>query len=363
MQLRRNLLLALCIVLFVYFEIHSCAKDAVTPPAPPAPVESILCSATQVFFEDAEFGMVTGALGTCIRTTDGGKTWTGSVIDDGSLNDVQFVDRLEGWVVGKDMALHKTTDGGATWSESQPNGFPVGEDFYRVAFFGGNVGYVLGYHGVYKTVDGGANWANNWLPNIQYRGAWGMSFPDESTGYLLGSRYTEPDPSILYRTKDGGASWLPVEGSKASALQTVLTICFVDELTGWAGGGVILKTEDGGETWRSQLASATVREMAFASKDLGFAVGGKTILRTRDGGLTWENVTPADARIKDLRGIHVLDANTVWVAGRGSDEEANGRLYKHSLLLSTTDGGATWAIRDFPYDFGALGSTAAGADL
>jgi photosystem II stability/assembly factor-like uncharacterized protein len=363
MQLRRNILLALCIVLFIFFEIHSCSRDHVTAPSVKPPVESIICSATDVYFQDADFGSVTGALGTLIVTVDGGKTWKGSVIDDGNLNGVQFIDRLNGWVVGKDMAIHRTADGGQTWTAITPNIFPVGEDFYRLAFFSAGAGYVLGYHGVYKTDNGGQSWVNNWLPAVQSRGAWGMSFPDDTTGYLLGSRYTDPDPSILYRTTDGGGSWSPIAGSKASTLRTVLVICFVDRLTGWAGGGVIMKTTDGGESWKTEVDVATVREFSFLSNEYGFAVGGKSILRTRDGGETWINVTPQDSRIKDLRSVSILDAANVWVAGRGVDEQVGDKFYKHSILLRTVDGGATWTIRDFPYDFTGLTSAETAVDL
>jgi photosystem II stability/assembly factor-like uncharacterized protein len=363
MQLRRSILLAICIILFVYFEIHSCSKDDIAAPKSSAPVESIICGATGVFFEDAEFGCVAGALGTLIVTGDGGKTWKGSVIDAGNLNDIQFTDRSNGWVVGKDGAMYHTADGGGQWMKVAASGFPVDEDFFKIAFFGETLGYVLGYGGVYKTEDGGSSWVNNWLPVIPYRGAWGMSFVDDRTGYLLGSRYTEPDPSILYRTVNGGASWTAVVGSKASVLRTVLTICFVDGTTGWAGGGVIMKTTDGGETWTTQVPIATVREFHFLSSSYGFAVGGKSILRTRDGGATWENVTPNDDRIKDLRSVCFLDANTGWVAGRGADEQSGDVYLKHSILLRTNDGGATWIVKDFAYDYTALQSMQEQGDL
>jgi photosystem II stability/assembly factor-like uncharacterized protein len=363
MQLRRSILLAICIILFVYFEIHSCSKDEIAAPKGTPPVESIICGATDVYFQDSDFGCVAGALGTLIVTADGGRTWKGTVIDGGNLNDLQFIDRSNGWVVGKDGAIYHTVDGGEEWMKIAASGFPVDEDFFNIAFFNENLGYVLGYGGVYKTENAGQDWVNNWLPVVPYRGAWDMSFADDRTGYLLGSRYTDPDPSILYRTTNGGASWTSVAGSKASTLRTVLAICFVDVMTGWAGGGVIMKTTDGGESWTIQVPIATVREFCFLSDAHGFAVGGKTILRTKDSGETWENVTPKDERIKDLRSVYFLDASNGWVAGRGADEQVGGTYIKHSILLRTRDGGTTWAIRDFAYDFTALQGLQESADL
>jgi photosystem II stability/assembly factor-like uncharacterized protein len=363
MQLRKSVLLALCIILFIYFEIHSCSQDHITAPVEKPPVKSMICSATDVYFHDQDFGCIAGALGTMIETADGGKTWKGEVIDKGNLTGIQFIDRSTGWIVGKGGTIRTTIDGGATWTAAGQTGLSTGEDYYRLAFFNRNLGYVLGYHGVYKTEDGGASWVNNWLPTVPYRGAWGMSFADDSTGYVLGSRYTDPDPAILYRTTDGGATWTPVQSATSSTLRTVLVISFIDRMTGWAGGGVIMKTTDGGESWATQVAAATVREFCFLSGTYGFAVGGKTILRTKDGGATWVNVTPNDSRVKDLRSVCFLDGLNGWVAGRGPDEQVGAKLYKHSILLRTRDGGDTWTVEDFPYDFTGLESLENAGDL
>jgi photosystem II stability/assembly factor-like uncharacterized protein len=351
MRLRRSLLLAVCIILFIYFEIHSCAKDRIEAPSPEPSPSSIICAATNVFFLDGRLGCVIGNLGTVMVTRDGGSTWAGVEAGDGTLTSAQLFDGGSGWLVGKDGGFYRTDDGGSTWTAGGSSGCPDGEDFYKVQFTSPAAGYVLGYHGVYKTVDGGASWCNNWLPDVEARDAWDMSFVDGQVGYLLGSRYTDPNPAIIYRTTDGAESWSPVDGAKLGVLGATVTIDFVSEAVGWAGGGAVLKTLDGGATWRTQVANATVRQFFFFDESRGFAVGGKTILKTSDGGATWMNVTPSDSRIADLRGVFFTDANDGWVVGRAPDETKGGKLYKHTLLLRTTDGGATWKVRDFPYDY------------
>jgi photosystem II stability/assembly factor-like uncharacterized protein len=351
MQPRRSVLLAICIILFIYFEIHSCSKDEIaSPDGPKPPVESIILGATDIYFHDADFGCVTGSLGTLMITGDSGKTWKGAVIDQGILSDIQFLDVSNGWLVGKDGALYTTADGGATWAKAIPAGYPPEEDFSKLYFVNESVGYILGYHGVYKTENAGASWQNNWLPAVPYRGAWDMSFIDDRTGFLLGSRYTDADPVTLYRTTDGAATWSEVQGAKTSVLRTILTVSFVDAMTGWAGGGVIMKTIDGGETWQTQVAAATVREFQFLDNRYGLAVGGRMILQTKDGGDAWQNITPNDERISDLRGVYFVDASNGWVVGRGKDERLDEKLYKHTIVLRTSDGGKTWQITDFSYD-------------
>ena len=352
MQLIRSTVVALAIIAFVYFQIHSCSKDDIAAPEPPPPApDNVIFAASDVFFADAEFGCVSGTAGTLMTTLDGAKTWNGSALHAGYLNDVHFLDRLLGWIAGRDGSLYSTLDGGANWTPNPAQGCPVEEDFYKVQFFTERLGYVLGYRGVYRTDDGGATWANNWLPVVADRGALDVSFVNDRTAFLLGSRYLETDPVCLYRTVNGGAQWLPVEGSRASVLRTVMTVWFVDAQTGWAGGGVIMKTTDGGATWTTQSTPATVREFFFFDSERGFAVGGKTILRTNDGGASWTNLTPADDRIADLRGIHFIDPLNGWIVGRGTDVRAGDKLCKRSLLLVTSDGGAAWKVREFLFDY------------
>jgi len=358
MQLRRNVLLAIMIILFIYFEVHSCSEDRPTAPdGNGIEAPSIICNASDVHFIDEQYGWVVGSLGTVMTTQNSGSTWEGMIVDEHTLNDVQFVDAAWGWIAGRDGALFKTDDGGVTWEKVASSGFPQDEDFYEIHFMNDTFGFVLGYQGVYKTENAGLDWANHWLPVIPYRGAWDMCFVNENVGFLLGSRWTDPNPVLLYRTGDGGLSWTGVEGSEHSVLRTVLTIEFIDQNTGWAGGGVIMKTIDGGRNWETQRSEATVREFLFFNDQHGFAVGGKTVLRTKDGGDTWDDVTPDDERVIDLRGVFFHDVHCGWIVGRGNEELVGSKLYKYTVLLYTDDGGDTWSIKDFPFDYTSFQAT------
>lgn len=350
MQMRRSILLAVLIILFIYFEIHSCAKDRLTDPEKPPDAPSLLCDAKGIYFTDEDNGWVIGTLGTAIGTSDGGRTWVGVSIDQITMNGVHFQDAENGWVVGKEGNVYRTADGGVTWSQELFTGYPQDDDLYQVTFQSGNLGFILGYHGVFRTEDG-VSWVNNWLPVVPYRGAWGMSIVDDQVGYLLGSRWSDVDPCLIYKTVNGGLSWTAVAGSKASVMGSVLSVTFVDENTGWAGGGVIMKTTDGGEHWTRQADEATVRSFWFLDVSYGFAVGGSTILKTENGGENWIDVTPGNNSIVDLRGVQFLDMNRGWVVGRAENERVGTRTYKHSVLLSTANGGSNWTVKDFPFDY------------
>lgn len=352
MQLRRSILLAICIILFIYLEIHSCSDDTITDPGNPVPeAANLIYSANDVHFTNEHSGWVVGSLGTMMYTDDSGETWRGLTVNEGRLNNVSFIDHDRGWVVGKEGAIYATSNGGDIWDKMPFSGYPHDVDFYKVHFMNDSLAFVLGYYGVYRTEDNGATWENNWLPVIPNRGAWGMSLLNDRTGYLLGSQWMEADPVMIYRTDDGGLSWQPVVESKSSILRSVMTIEFVDEQIGWAGGGVIMKTTDGGRTWITQLEEATVRKFYFFDADNGFAVGGRRILRTTNGGATWDDMLPPDDRVADLRGISFINETSGWIVGRGNEERIEQRIYRYSVVLNTKDSGKTWNINDFAFDY------------
>ena len=351
MQLRRNVLIAVAIVLFIYFEIHSCSKDSVTAPQPPvSKAQSIICDANDVYFLNSRVGWVVGSYGTLIKTEDGGNTWKGQRIDDSRLTGVDFVDSYEGWAIGKDGAFYHTLDGGESWNQVVSQWLPSDEDFSKIVFMSDSIGFALGYKGVYRTMDRGSSWMNYWLPVVPYRGAWGMSFVDRNTGYLLGCRWLDSDSIIIYKTTDSAKNWAGVNGSRSSILRTIVTIHFVDENVGWAGGGVVMKTIDGGMHWTTQVDPASVRDFFFWNEQKGFAVGGQRILYTEDGGNNWVDVAPQDDRIVDLRSVYFIDENVGWITGHGKEEMIDGKTYKHSLVLKSSDGGQTWDLKDFLFD-------------
>jgi len=293
-----------------------------------------------------------------VVTDDGGDTWTAVRIDELDIRGVYFCDTRSGWIVGREGKIYQSNDGGYSWERQIFTGYPEMDDLFEVRFVNDSEGFILGYHGVFVTEDGGSDWVNNWLPIVEYRGAWSMTVVDEDHAYLLGSKWTESDPELIYATEDGGLTWSAVPGSNASILRGIVTIEFHDRLTGWAGGGAVMKTTDGGRTWTTQVEMATIREFFILDDMSVIGVGKGSILRTVDGGETWTEVAPADGRIVDLRAVHFTDPEHGWTAGMGREEIIDGRSIAHTVLLTTTDGGTTWSLKEFSYETTGLEAAA-----
>jgi photosystem II stability/assembly factor-like uncharacterized protein len=155
----------------------------------------------------------------------------------------------------------------------------------------------------------------------------------------------------IFLSDDEGRSWRaaisPVEA-------TLTALHFHDARTGWAVGhdGVILRTEDAGETWRlvrfAPHEERPLFDVYFRDALNGIAVGAYgAYLETRDGGLAW---TPRQLIGDDrhLNGLAVLDRERLLIAGESG------------LVLASLDGGAHWSPLAPPYQGSFFGAVATG---
>jgi photosystem II stability/assembly factor-like uncharacterized protein len=151
-------------------------------------------------------------------------------------------------------------------------------------------------------------------------------------------------------SSDVGLSFAPTWTVQTSGVTNRLRgVSAVDDNVAWASGAAntVLRTADGGATWRSATApiDATATPLDFRDID---AIDARTayllsigpasasrIFKTTDAGASWtqQYVNP------DEKGF--LDAMTFWDADNGLviGDSIDGRFQ----ILSTSDGGATWA--------------------
>ncbi|KEO84473.1 WD40/YVTN/BNR-like repeat-containing protein [Tumebacillus flagellatus] len=259
-------------------------------------------SAGEIQFVDSKHGWMLermgGATGNDIvglnRTEDGGATWTrvsGNDKHDGSdtfpyaglKSGVSFADAQHGFATGylRDVEVpffYRTDDGGKTWKQQDlpirsatittqpPEFFNDGKDGVMAAVDGQelNVTFLI-------THDSGQTWQATTPRPFQLRSLKDPAI--EKNGLRIDMVYDFADATRgwvmdqaedLYATQDGGATWEAIPVPEDSALKQAMNekrvkqLDFVSDQIGWAllvkpgglGESIILKTEDGGHTWR-----------------------------------------------------------------------------------------------------------------
>ena len=135
-----------------------------------------------------------------------------------------------------------------------------------------------------------AGWANCMCEIYSLR------FSDARNGVFALTNYSfAPVPeSVLYTTADGGNSWRLGPSMPVQAYE----VFFVDKSHGWtlnAKSNSLLATSDGGQLWSlvGPIPSTQgVMGFQFVTTEIGWALpsdaqGRQSIVKTEDGGRTW----------------------------------------------------------------------------
>ncbi len=157
----------------------------------------------------------------------------------------------------------------------------------------------------------------------------GIYFLDPRRGFAVSQG------GVLLTTEDGGSSW---RQERLPQLDDVWQVIFRDGMTGWIIAGYsAYHTEDGGRTWVRQRLGRPVypyfRRLRFVTPQVAWLVG-KDVYVSRDGGTTWTSRRPFGT--VDLYDIACFTADECIAVG------------DYDAVLTTTDGGQSWARRAFP---------------
>ena len=162
------------------------------------------------------------------------------------------------------------------------------------------------------------------IPRVTYAG---INFVNKDTGWAVG------DLGTIIKTTDGGGSWRMIETNTVSP---ILKIRSINGQTVIASGydGLILRSTDGGETF-SQVMSGLgegfdLWGLELVNDTLGWACGATGLIKTTDAGESWEIVN-IPGFTGNLWWIDFMNENYGFIAADGN-------------VLRTTDGGNNWQI-------------------
>ncbi len=237
-----------------------------------------------------------------------------------SLRGLSVVDSNVVWASGSGGACLRTTDGGRTWTAATVTG-AESLDFRGVKAFDVNTAILMsagpaeeGKAKIFKTTDGGKHWREVYSTNVTGVFLDAIAFWDKQHGIVI----SDPVEGrfIILTTSDAGETWtgvppskipaaLPKEGAFAAS-NSALTVQGNNKVwfgTGGAGTGRVFYSRDRGQSWsvvatpvKADNPASGIFSLAFRDAKHGVAVGGdyqhatestSNIAITSDGGKTW----------------------------------------------------------------------------
>jgi photosystem II stability/assembly factor-like uncharacterized protein len=177
------------------------------------------------------------------------------------LMDVWFKDENKGFAIGAFGTIIATEDAGNSWSSKLDSiANPSGFHFYAIAPAGDSLYIAREAGGLYRSDDGGQSWVGLEMPyEGSYFGIIG-NFEDNSV-IAFGLR------GMAYRSTDGGQSWALLELENPLTFQGGASV----------RGGVVTMVDKGGKVYYSRDSGKT-----FEVKDSGFT-GSSTLVVNREG--------------------------------------------------------------------------------
>ncbi len=272
------------------------------------------------------------------KTTDKGKTWGNlyNSILETIARDIKFISDQTGFIVGYGLAagidygiILKTVNGGSNWEQviTDP---PHIVYFNSISFNITNDGIAVTNKGsIYKTSNLGTDWSL--LFDDKFYGSFKSSdFKDINNGWIVGPSGSGIEGfSVLLKTNDGGNSW----NEKLRLIDTPLyKVFFINSNEGWIGGygGILYKSTDAGESWVSHNldSSGTIWDIFFINENIGWVISGRTLKKTTDGGQFW--LTQKEFPNNNISNLFFIDENYGWLTIGD---------YNLGKILRTTSGG------------------------
>ncbi len=293
--------------------------------------------------------------GKVVKSTDNGANWNEILPDEGFIADIIALDPDHIFVASGPSGILETTDGGSTWN-SRISGLPDvdGSGVHVVDSIGGGLGNTL-YVAVitssqplttkvYKSTNGGASWIpTNASATHEYEIDSIIANPADTV--YLGTYYG------LIKSTDGGSNWLDLtDRIDAASIENSMSEDSLGNIfvASDRGHGIYRSTDDG-ETWTpvgSGHPSVVTAVLVDRNDDTLYCgdeqIGG--VYKSTDHGETWH---------LSSQGLptETMGSLTIYQEIHHLSQGGNNRIYAGlwSEIYYSDDQGATWtAAADLP---------------
>ncbi len=263
-----------------------------------------------VSFLDENYGLAVGGRvlptsgagrGVVLRTIDGGRTW--DEIETAAfplLRDVKIVDEKNAWIAGDSSDLYPSglffsADTGLEWIRVEGNK----RDGWRAILFDPieQIGIGTTTEGAIQSVEGALAERNPIA--LGTRRARDVAYDGSAArAWIVG------DQGLTLVSSDFGENWSPAPGGFPNDSQNYFDLSGVVARDGFVGvvgtpGSLFFYSDDGGNVWNAAPTGVTtpLRKVAFVDRDRGWAVGDLgVIVATNDGGKTWRSQRSGGSR-------------------------------------------------------------------
>ncbi len=289
--------------------------------------------------------VVVGERGHILISDDQGITWQQQQVPTRTtLTSVFFIDPANGWAAGQYGVILQTGDGGSHWQQVYSD--PQNEQAILDLWFSDREhGFAVGAYGLFLvTDDGGANWqpldfdpvplvADEATPDAAeapIEESWGIDFHlNQIAATPSGQIFIAAEAGNLYRSDDGGLSWLslpsPYEGSFYGTLPLAQGTVLAFGLRGH-----LFRTEDAGNTWTAVETGtqATLNDgIKLADGRIALAGLAGALLLSEDGGQSFQLLSQTDrAGISKI--LQVGDGALILIGEKGIRRQTLPRIGK-----------------------------------
>ena len=271
-----------------------------------------------------DLAVAVGERGHVLVSRDQGRTWDQrQVPTHATLTAVYLHSDTLGWAVGHDAVILRTRDGGETWDRVY---FAPEEErpLLDVWFRDESHGFAIGAYGYFlATEDGGDSWTPMEIgaTDEEEDEFYGGGF-DYHLNHLAksdsGRLYIAAEAGTVYRSDDGGESWVSLPSPYEGSFFGSLTLDD-DALLLFGLRGHLYRSGDAGETWTRLETSTTAMitdGIRLQDRTIVLAALSGTQRESNDGGLTF-TLRQRDDRLGTVSILQTDDGGLILVGEGG----------------------------------------------